>query len=463
MSSSLFTELLKAVAVLGVFLLIGTFLRAQVPFFRKLLLPASVIGGFIGLIVGPRVLGLIPFSEDHLNTWSLLPSILIVPIFAAAPLGNGMGAERGKKKNGILSYGPSVLLMCALFSTVSCLQGVVGYGVNLLFTAMGWDLYRTFGWELSQGFAGGHGTASAIGGILQDFNLDYWETSQSVGITMATVGLLGGMLIGIWMIKRANDRGEISGFNVGGIPETTARGVVTDVEKQGSIGREMSLSSSIDPITIHLAVILLGCGIAYWARSALGAVNSAFSACPVWFYALVNYVLCRLKLDWMIDKKVKARVTGPMSDIAICAAIASCDVSAVLDLLAPISVMCVLGFLVSWITFPIARKVFRNNYAFERMIVCWGSNTGVTITGMMLLKICDPDYTTPALAEFSMAFALMSIVSTITSPVYYGLIAEGSTFANLMFNVVIGVGYTVMGVLAYLTMKKGTGKTGASS
>lgn len=178
---------------------------------------------------------------------------------------------------------------------------------------------------------------------------------------------------------------------------------------------------------------------------------------------LVNYVLCRLKLDWMIDKKVKARVTGPMSDIAICAAIASCDVSAVLDLLAPISVMCVLGFLVSWITFPIARKVFRNNYAFERMIVCWGSNTGVTITGMMLLKICDPDYTTPALAEFSMAFALMSIVSTITSPVYYGLIAEGSTFANLMFNVVIGVGYTVMGVLAYLTMKKGTGKTGASS
>ena len=43
------------------------------------------------------------------------------------------------------------------------------------------------------------------------------------------------------------------------------------------------------------------------------------------------------------------------------------------------------------------------------MIVCWGANTGVTITGMMLLKICDPDYQTPALAEFSMGFALMSI------------------------------------------------------
>ena len=159
-------------------------------------------------------------------------------------------------------------------------------------------------------------------------------------------------------------------------------------------------------------------------------------------------------LDWMIDKKVKARVTGPMSDVAICGAIASCDVSAVLELLTPIAVMCVLGFLVSWITFPIARRVFRGNYAFERMIVCWGANTGVTITGMMLLKICDPDYQTPALAEFSMGFALMSIISTVTSPIYYGLIAEGSTMANLMFNVVIGGFYILMGVLAYLAMRR---------
>ena len=110
--------------------------------------------------------------------------------------------------------------------------------------------------------------------------------------------------------------------------------------------------------------------------------------------------------------------------------------------------------LVSWITFPIARRVFRGNYAFERMIVCRGANTGVTITGMMLLKICDPDYQTPALAEFSMGFALMSIISTVTSPIYYGLIAEGSTMANLMFNVVIGGFYILMGVLAYLAMRR---------
>lgn len=158
MTSSLFTELMKAVAILGVFLLIGAFLRAKARFLENCC--ARLCDRWIlALIVGPRVLNLIPFSEDYLNTWSLLPSILIVPFRGGSPC-NGMGADRARKKKGLLQYGPSVLLMCALFSTVSCLQGVVGYGVNLVFTGHGWDLYRTFGWELSQGFAGGHGTAS---------------------------------------------------------------------------------------------------------------------------------------------------------------------------------------------------------------------------------------------------------------------------------------------------------------
>ena len=33
-------------------LLAGMFLRAKVPLFRKFLVPASVIGGFLGLLLG---------------------------------------------------------------------------------------------------------------------------------------------------------------------------------------------------------------------------------------------------------------------------------------------------------------------------------------------------------------------------------------------------------------------------
>ena len=90
MTSQLLTELLQSLSLLSVLLLIGTFLRAKVKLFQKLYLPASVIGGFIGLLISPEILGKFSnfaISEDYIKTYSLLPGILSIPIFAAIPLG----------------------------------------------------------------------------------------------------------------------------------------------------------------------------------------------------------------------------------------------------------------------------------------------------------------------------------------------------------------------------------------
>lgn len=48
------------------------------------------------------------------------------------------------------------------------------------------------------------------------------------------------------------------------------------------------------------------------------------------------------------------------------------------------------------------------------------------ITGMMLLKICDPDYETPALADFSMGFSLLSLSGLITTPLTLAVIASAA-------------------------------------
>ena len=57
MTSALLTELLRSSALLAFFLLAGTFLRAKVKVFQKMLLPASVIGGFLAMLIGPRIWG----------------------------------------------------------------------------------------------------------------------------------------------------------------------------------------------------------------------------------------------------------------------------------------------------------------------------------------------------------------------------------------------------------------------
>lgn len=61
--STALTAILKSFGVFSILLLLGSFLRAKIPLFQKLYLPACVIGGFIGLIVGPNILGIVPFPR----------------------------------------------------------------------------------------------------------------------------------------------------------------------------------------------------------------------------------------------------------------------------------------------------------------------------------------------------------------------------------------------------------------
>ena len=88
MTSNDLQNLLNSTAVLGAFLLAGLFLRAKIPFFRRLLVPASVLGGVVGLLLGPQILwrsGIMLYDDEWVNIWSLLPSILMTPIFSSLP------------------------------------------------------------------------------------------------------------------------------------------------------------------------------------------------------------------------------------------------------------------------------------------------------------------------------------------------------------------------------------------
>lgn len=464
MTSQLLTQLLQALSLLSVLLLVGTFLRAKVKLFQSLYLPASVIGGFIGMIISPEILGRFSnysISEEWIKTYSLLPGILSVPIFAAIPLGMFLNENKNIK-----SMYPSKVLICfGLFQCASMSQSAIGYATNMFFSKINpqLNMYRTFGYELSAGFAGGHGLAAATGKLLEGFGIPQWEIAQGVALTTATIGLIGGIVFGIIfinlavrknktkIIKRINDNADKSmevGYN-------------KDINKQNSLGRETFLSSSIETITFHLAIIFTVCGIAYIVLNLVKKMNIAgLNVLPVWTYSMIimfalNFIIKKLNLVWMVDAKVKAKIMGTLSDFAIVSAMTSLPIKAIINYIAPITVMCILGFIITYLlVFPLNSFFFKEDYSFERAIISWGTLTGVLITGMTLLKICDPEYKSPALSEFSLGFSLMSVTGLLIVPILNTVLAVGSTFDNFITAIISAILYFAFAFIIFSFRKK---------
>jgi ESS family glutamate:Na+ symporter len=434
------TELMYCFCVLSVLLLVGVFLRGIVPLFRKLFLPASVIGGFVGLLAGPIIWqgGGVPFPKEWISTWALLPGILIVPVVACVPLGmkfGGGGRSAGKTSANIIK-------MFGIIFGLSVAQMIIGLCVRELFTVTqpALDLYPTFGFELSQGFAGGHGTAGVLGSFYKGLDLPYWEIAQGVTTTTATFGIVGGMIIGIIAINIAARRGvTVVLKKPGDIPIDMGKGFQRELSRQNSLGRETTYNSSIESISFHLAIVLTGCGIAFILMNMAKTYKiPGLMQIPIWAYSIVvmfgvNFLISKLGLDCLIDTKTKSRIAGVCSDYAIVAAIASLPVRAIMQYIMPILVMVVLGYILTFsLSMLICKRVFDNAW-FERGIAAFGTDTGVFLTGLLLLKICDPDYELPVLNDYSVGFSFTSVTGFALLPVSVNFLLHSGFGGNLLY------------------------------
>lgn len=453
MTSAMLAELLKSLGILGLFLLIGFGLRAKLKFLQKTFMPASVIGGFLLLILGPIGFGLLKIPEDWISTWALLPGILIVPVVTATPLGLDLG---GKSKKELFNILPLFLIMIGVYY----LQNVIGFVINLIFNTDG-SMYPTFGWELPIGYSGGHGTAGILGNMLQELNLPYWETAQGVAITTATFGIVGGILIGMVIINWGARKGYTSILEKpSDIPQSMALGYEKDIKLQKSLGRETTKSSSIDTITFHAAIIFLGCAIAYLL---LGLAKKyeipAFKSISVWAYGIIVMfiiwgIINKLNLSYLVDSNAKGKITGPFTEFAVIAAIASLPVQAVLDYIVPILVLCILGFVFTVLYLLFMCKKYLSDYWLEHMIATFGMSSGVFLTGLLLLRVCDPEYESPVLGNYSIGFSVMSAVTFAIMPLILNLILTKGTMTALLFTLALTLVGTVGAIISSKAINK---------
>lgn len=465
-------DLLISFSVLAGFLILGMILRAKIKFLQSLFLPASVIGGFIGLVLGPIVLGdyaVVPIPEEWLSIYALLPGILIVPVVASVPFGVKFKSrlekreEKTSKVNAENKRGGTTtrntLVLLAILLIISQGQLLLGLLLTFIFKTTGFvqDLYATFGTEIGMGFAGGHGTAGVVGSLLQSMDQPYWELAQGVTVTTATVGIVGGILIGIILINIAARKGYtkfLSGPQ--SFPEDMLKGYEKNIEKQKSFGKETTTSSSIDSLTFHLALILGGSGLAYALLSVVQYFQvPIIGSVPIWAYAIIVmyvvwWLMCQLNISWIVNSQITSKIASMFTDFAVVAAIISLPVQAVLTYIVPILIMVtiIMAFTVS-LTYWMSKKLY-GDFWFERSVAILGTNTGVFITGLLLLKMVDPDYKSPVLGEYSVSYSINSVFGFILFPILFGVLVNEGILSGISIPLLV-----IIGAIIFLFIVKG--------
>ena len=111
-----------------------------------------------------------------------------------------------------------------------------------------------------------------------------------------------------------------------------------------------------------------------------------------------------------MDSKVKSKISSSFTEFAVIAAIASLPIKAVATYIVPILFLVVLGYVVTATVLFFLCKRFLKGYWFEQMIATFGMSTGVFLTDVLLLRVCDPDLESPVLANYSLSYTISGVI-----------------------------------------------------
>ena len=368
-------------------LVIGKILRVQIPILQRLYLPSSVIGGAIGLLVFSTCGHLLP--ADLRVSMGKCPGFLINVIFATIFLGAAV-----PKIDEVLRF---ALPQLTLGQIIAWGQYVVGLGLaGFVFTHV-FGVPAAFGNLLEIGYEGGHGT---VGGMSESFTALGWEDGIALGFTVATIGMVVGIVVGMAMIQWAHRKGlvrEVRAFKDRAPHERIG---IHRHDNRPSAGRQTVLCDSIDSLAWHLAIVGLAMLIGYAIRSCI-----PMHGFPLFPLCMIGGVLLSLgakltKIDLLVDRVQMERISGAALDFLVVSAVATIRLEVVAANWQPLVILCIAGLVWSvWCVFYIAPRIFRTAW-FERAIAEFGQATGVTATGLMLLRSVDPENKTPAAMSF---------------------------------------------------------------
>ncbi|MBQ4447566.1 MAG: hypothetical protein II897_04670 [Clostridia bacterium] len=388
--------------LIAAIMLLANFLRRQIPFVRRSLMPVSVIAGF--MMLGLKLLLEKGFKLTNVFDHELLDTLVYHCIalgFIAMSLRTAAKTQESGDAAGVKSG--------AAIVGSYLIQGFVGLIITIVLAlTIKPGLFKAAGLLLPMGYGQGPGQANNIGMTYESYG---FAGGQSFGLAIAAAGYICACTVGVivlnyWKRKKLIERrGEAaSGGN----------DLTVDYFQSEN---EIPVSDSIDKLSVQIALVLAVYLVTYlvtlgitsaltkWAPGVGKLLNSMLwgfnfiigSAAAI----LLRSVLGSLEKRGAIKRRYQNnyllnRLSGFFFDIMIVAGIACIDPEDLSGLWLPFALMAAAGGVVTWFYLKrVSRRIY-GDYYYEGLISMYGMMTGTIGSGILLLREIDPEFKTPA-------------------------------------------------------------------
>lgn len=448
-------------AVLLASMLVAAALKRFIPALNKTLVPVSVLGGILLLIIstivyfaaGDYLFNLPVFgSPAESDADKSISGMQMLELITYHCLGIGFiasGMRNTKKKFNKKRAGE------IFDSGIVTVNGylIQAFGGLIITIIAAWALHTNglisaAGILLAFGFGQGTGQALNYGKIYEN---DYgFAGGSNFGLTVAALGFLVACIGGVIYINVMNKRGMIK------IDTTQKRSTLADYEDEN----EIPAVSSMDKMTVQFAIVLVVYAISFGIMYGLSALLPSLADTLFGFNFLIGVILtipAKAILNKLYDKGIVKkriinnymmdRISGLAFDIMIVAGVAAIQLPLLAEYWAVLLIMAVYGTIVTFVYVNFVSKKLFGAYRHEQFLAFFGMLTGTASTGMILLREIDGSYRTPA-SENLVYQSLPAIVFGFPL-MFLAPYAATSDLAALITCIVVGACFVVLNLLLF--------------
>ena len=384
------------VAVLLASLLVSNMLKRSIRWLEASLIPTSVLGGVILLVVSMIYKNITgneffdtPFFSGKGTAWLELITYHMLAL--------GFTASALKSSGGKMSKERSVEILNTGMTTVATylLQAFLGMIICIVGARLLPDLLEASGLLLALGYGQGPGQAMNYGGI---YEMDYgFVGGKSFGLTVASMGFLSASVGGVIHLNYLKRKGKIVLDKGTGMAGETVEG-----------NNEIPMQESIDKFTVQIALIMVAYMLAYLLMFLLGNLLPGMRATIYGFNFLLGVLAATLLKTVMnaLQKRniihrhytndfLLTRATNFFYDIMVTASIAAIRMNIIGKYWAVLLALGIVGLVATYVyVYYVCHKLFPG-YAEQQFLAMFGMLTGTASTGVILLREIDGDFKTP--------------------------------------------------------------------